>query len=85
MPIQSHFPLSHSNQYSADSACGHCEGVVRHEPWCVTQNAGVQYAYGRHTDSSRGAALLLRIRVRLLVGPHRAERELGFSRCGTTE
>jgi ribosomal protein L32 len=23
MPVESHFPLSHSNQYSAESACGH--------------------------------------------------------------
>jgi hypothetical protein len=38
-------PLTHSNRYSADSACGHCDGVIRHEAWCVTQNAGVQYAY----------------------------------------
>jgi hypothetical protein len=44
MPIQS-FSLTHSNQYSADSACGHCDGVIRHEAWCVTQNPGVQYAY----------------------------------------
>jgi hypothetical protein len=44
MPMQS-FSLTHSNQYSADSACGHCDGVIRHEAWCVTQNAGVQYAY----------------------------------------
>ena len=45
MPVQSQFPLSHSNQYSADSACGYCDGVIRHEPWCITQNASVQYAY----------------------------------------
>jgi len=48
--IQSHFPLSHSNQYSADSACGHCDGVVRHETWCVTQNTSVQYAYQAVSD-----------------------------------
>ena len=35
MPVQSQFPLSHSNQYSADSACEHCDGVIRHEPWCI--------------------------------------------------
>jgi len=35
----------HENQYSADSACAHCEGVIRHEPWCLTQNAGVRYAF----------------------------------------
>ena len=51
MPIQS-VPLTHSNQYSADSACGHCEGVIRHEVWCLTQNACVQYAYQVVSDSS---------------------------------
>ena len=44
MPIQDRLPLSDSDQYSADSACGHCGGVIGHEPWCITQNAGVQYA-----------------------------------------
>jgi hypothetical protein len=45
MPTQNQLPWSHSNQYSADSACVHCEGVVRHESWCLEQNADVQYAY----------------------------------------
>ena len=45
MPVKDQLPLRHSNKYSADSACGHCDGVLRHEPWCVTQNASVQYAY----------------------------------------
>ena len=44
MLIQS-FPLTDSNQLSADSACGHCDGVIRHEAWCITQNANVQYAH----------------------------------------
>lgn len=35
----------HSNQYTAQSQCEHCNGVVRHEDWCVTQNATVAYAY----------------------------------------
>ncbi len=35
----------HSNQYTAQSQCEHCSGVVRHEEWCVTQNATVAYAY----------------------------------------
>jgi hypothetical protein len=43
--IQKEPPLTHSNQYSADSACGHCDGVIRHEPWCITQNDGVRYAF----------------------------------------
>ena len=53
MPLQSQIPLSHSNQYSADSACGHCDGIIRHELWCVTQNATVQYAYQAVSDSDR--------------------------------
>jgi hypothetical protein len=51
MPIQG-LPLIHSNQYSADSACSHCDGVIRHEAWCMTQNAGVQYAYQVVSDPS---------------------------------
>jgi hypothetical protein len=35
----------HSNKYSADSACLHCGGVIRHTSWCVRQNPGVRYAY----------------------------------------
>jgi hypothetical protein len=50
MPLQSHSPMSPSNQYTAGSGCGHCDGVIRHEPWCVTQNASVQYAYQAVSD-----------------------------------
>lgn len=53
MPVQNQLPLSHSNQYSADSACGHCDGVIRHEPWCITQNPSVQYAYQVVSDPSK--------------------------------
>jgi hypothetical protein len=45
MPVAEVKKWYHSNQYSADSKCEHCAGVVRHEPWCVTQNAVVAYAY----------------------------------------
>jgi hypothetical protein len=45
MPTQSQIPWSHSNQYSADSSCVYCEGVIRHETWCPAHNANVQYAY----------------------------------------
>jgi hypothetical protein len=45
MPVQDHLPSSHSNRCNTDSACGHCDAVMRHEPWCITQNAIVQYAY----------------------------------------
>lgn len=42
----------HSNKYSADSACEHCQGVVRHEPWCITRNELVLYAYEAVIDAS---------------------------------
>ena len=35
----------HSNAYSADAACEHCSGIIRHEPWCITRNEVVVYAY----------------------------------------
>jgi hypothetical protein len=62
MPIENQAPLSYSNQYSADSACGHCDGVICHEHWCITQNANVQYAYQVISDPwylSRGDHLIL--------------------------
>jgi len=34
----------HSNRYCAQTACEHCDGVVRHEPWCITHNAAIFYA-----------------------------------------
>lgn len=27
------------------NACPHCGSVQRHEPWCVTTNVSVRYAY----------------------------------------
>jgi hypothetical protein len=45
MPAQNQLPLHYSNQYSAESACAHCGGVIRHESWCTTQSANVNYAY----------------------------------------
>ena len=43
----------HSNQYTAKSACEHCAGVVRHERWCITCDALVQYAYGAVLDPEK--------------------------------
>ena len=45
MTIHNHSSLHHCNRYSADSACAHCEGIISHEPWCITQNANVHYAH----------------------------------------
>jgi len=52
----------HSNKYSADSACKHCKGVVRHEPWCITRSELVLYAYEAVVDAgalSEGDKLIL--------------------------
>jgi hypothetical protein len=39
-------PLTyHSNRYDARSACEQCEGILRHEPWCLKVNPSVYYAY----------------------------------------
>jgi hypothetical protein len=32
-------------QYTAESACSYCSGVVSHEPWCSTKNSNVCYAF----------------------------------------
>lgn len=52
----------HSNQYSAQSACEHCGGVIRHEHWCITRDASVQYAYGIVLDAEK-----LTLRDRLIL------------------
>jgi hypothetical protein len=36
--------VEHSNRYLADLVCGHCDGVIRYEPWCMTQSSRVLYA-----------------------------------------
>ena len=45
MPLAEATKWYHSNQYTAESKCEYCAGVIRHEPWCATQNALVAYAY----------------------------------------
>lgn len=52
----------HSNRYNAGQACEHCEGVVRHEKWCITCDPMVQYAYGVVLDSEK-----LSLRDRLIL------------------
>jgi hypothetical protein len=34
----------HSNGYSAQAACEHCDGIIRHERWYRTLNPVVGYA-----------------------------------------
>ncbi len=50
MSVHNQLPWCHSNRYSADSACAYCEGIVRHESWCVTQNANLYYAFEAVVD-----------------------------------
>ena len=53
MPTQDELPWRHSNRYSADSACRHCDGIIRHEYWCATENANVRYAFTAAFDSDQ--------------------------------
>ncbi len=43
----------HTNKYTADAACEHCAGVVRHEEWCITTNRKVAYAYEVVLDAGK--------------------------------
>jgi len=43
----------YSNRYSADKACQHCEGVIRHQPWCITQSPTILYAYEAVLNASK--------------------------------
>jgi hypothetical protein len=52
----------HSNQYTAQSACQFCNGIVRHEHWCATVDHFVEYAYRIVADPTQltaGDALVL--------------------------
>jgi hypothetical protein len=53
MPVHDDLPSGHNNRYNADSVCGHCDGIICHEPWCITQNASVQYAYQAASAAGR--------------------------------
>lgn len=35
----------HSNCYHAAAACENCQGIVRHEPFCIVVNERVEYAF----------------------------------------
>ena len=52
----------HANRYSAQAACEHCGGAVRHEPWCVPLNTEIFHAYKIVMDPTAltvGDALIL--------------------------
>jgi len=52
----------HSYKHSADAACEHCGGIIRHESWCITVDPTVYYAYDIVANPGRitvGDALIL--------------------------
>jgi|HubBroStandDraft_4_1064222.scaffolds.fasta_scaffold16227_3 hypothetical protein len=54
--------IFHSNRYHAKAACEHCEGIIRHEPWCITLHPLVFYATQIVSDPSKltvGDAIIL--------------------------
>ncbi|MGA6982195.1 MAG: hypothetical protein WCC95_12055 [Candidatus Sulfotelmatobacter sp.] len=55
--------LYYSNRYHAQAACEHCEGIIRHETWCITRDPLVYYAYQIVDDPNKltpGDSLILR-------------------------
>jgi hypothetical protein len=57
MSIRQQNESASSNQHIQGPLCDHCAGVAGHEPWCITRNAFVRYAYGL---VARGSLLTLR-------------------------
>lgn len=49
-------PIFHSNKYTAESACEHCAGIIRHERWCITVNQFIRYCYEVVLDASKMTA-----------------------------
>ena len=43
----------HSDGYDTASACKHCQGIIRHEPWCIRMNSFVYYAYEVVLDADK--------------------------------
>ena len=74
----------HSNKYTADSACEHCSGVVRHESWRITRSPIVLYAYAAVLDAaqlSEGDRLILHALGAAWTGKVCAGACQGGSRC----
>ena len=41
----------YQNNGPVSACCGHCNGVLRHETWCITRNANTAYAFRAVMDS----------------------------------
>jgi len=62
MPENSATAVFHSNRYTAQAECEHCGGIIRHEPWCITVDRTVYYAYEIVADPTKiveGDAIIL--------------------------
>ena len=46
--------MNYSQQRSSSTAmaCQHCQGVGEHEPWCITRDPRVYYAYSIVSEAS---------------------------------
>ncbi len=53
MPTSDRSTWYHSNTYTADSACEHCGGIIRHQDWCITKSELVIYAYEAVLDARK--------------------------------
>lgn len=67
----------HSNRYCADAACEHCEGIIRHEPWCITLDPTVYYAYQIVADPTKltPADALILHSLGVIWGPNPCRRK----------
>jgi hypothetical protein len=45
--------MYHTHKYAAADVCEHCDGIIRHEPWCLLVNKNVRYAYAIATDPAK--------------------------------
>lgn len=74
--------IFHNNRYNAQAACKHCEGVIRHAPWCITLHPSVYYAYQIVADPSKltmGDSLILHS-LGVIWGPNACKKN-----CSTNE
>ena len=45
MPSNGTTTWFHSNRYHAQAACQYCQGIIRHESWCLEADPGIAYAH----------------------------------------
>lgn len=43
-------PLYRTNWDGEITPCEHCQGRIRHQPWCITRNATVAYVFAAALD-----------------------------------